>query len=139
VGVTVLEALLVGHEQLDGMAEDGVRELGGGGELLELAAKMRAEELVDGGEHLRARAVVERERERLSGGLAPLAEDLHVGVAEAVDRLELVADEEELRLGRAQEIHDLRLQAVRVLELVHEDRAETRLFAFTQLRLCPEQ
>ena len=98
VDAAVLVALLVGDEQLDGVAEDRVRELGRSRELLELAAEMRAEELVDGGEHLGARAVVERQRERLLDGLAPLAEDLHVGVAEAVDRLELVADEEELGL-----------------------------------------
>ena len=121
------------------MAEDRVGELGRGRELLELAAEVRAEELVDGGEHLRARAVVERERERLPGGLAPLAEDLHVGVAEAVDRLELVADEEELRLRRPQQVDDLGLQAVRVLELVHEDRAEARLFALAELGLRAEQ
>ena len=36
------------------MAEDRIGELGRGGELLELAAEVRAEELVDGGEHLRA-------------------------------------------------------------------------------------
>ena len=82
------------------MTEDGVRELGRAGELLELTAEVRAEELVDRGEHLGARPVVERERERLVDSLAPLAEDLHVGVAEAVDRLELVADEEQLRVGR---------------------------------------
>ena len=58
-----------------------------------------------------------------------------VGVPEAVDRLELVADEEELRLGRPQQVDDLRLQAVRVLELVDEDRAEARLLALAQLGL----
>ena len=121
------------------MAEDRIGELGRGRELLELAAEVRAEELVDGGEHLGPRAVVERERERLLGGLAPLAEDLHVGVPEAVDRLELVADEEELRLRRPQQVDDLGLQAVRVLELVHEDRAEARLLALAELGLRAEQ
>ncbi len=86
-----------------------------------------------------AGAVVERERERLLDGLAPLAEDLHVCVPEAVDRLELVADEEELGLRRPQQVDDLRLQAVRVLELVHEDRAEARLLALAQLRLRLEE
>ena len=107
VDAAVLVALLVGDEQLDRVAEDRIGELGRGGELLELAAEVRAEELVDGGEHLGARAVVERQRERLLDGLAPLAEDLHVGVAEAVDRLELVADEEELGLRRPQQVDDL--------------------------------
>ena len=89
-------ARLVGDEQLDRVAEDRIGELGRGGERLELVAEVRAEELVDGGEHLRARAVVERQREQLRRLRAPLAEDADVGVAEAVDRLELVADEEHL-------------------------------------------
>src|ERR1700757_5284270 len=121
------------------MAEDGVRELGRPGELLELTAEVRAEELVDRGEHLGAGPVVERERERLLDGLAPLAEDLHVGVAEAVDRLELVADEEELGLGGPEQVDDLRLEAVRVLELVDEDRAEAPLLALAELRLRAEE
>ena len=117
------------------MAEHGVRELGRSRKLLELAAEVRSEELVDRGEHLRPRAVVEREREGLPDGFAPFAEDLHVGVAEAVDRLELVADEEELGVGRPQQVDDLGLQAVRVLELVDEDRAETCLLALAKIRL----
>src|SRR4029077_2915416 len=47
VDAALLVALLVGDEQLDRMAEDGVRELGRGRQLLELAAEVRAEELVD--------------------------------------------------------------------------------------------
>ena len=97
VDAGVLVALLVGDEQLDGMAEHRIGELGRRRELLELATEVRAEELVDHGEHLRARPVVERERKRLRGRFAALAEDLHICVAEPVDRLELVADEEELR------------------------------------------
>jgi aryl carrier-like protein len=139
VDAAVLVALLVGYEQLDRVAEDGIRKLGGGRELLELAAEVRAEQLVDCGQHLRARAVVQRERERLSDRFAPLAEDLHVGVAEAVDGLELVADEEQFRLRGPQQVDDLGLQAVRVLELVHEDRAEALLLALAQLRLGPQQ
>ena len=60
-------------------------------------------------------------------------------MAKAVDRLELVADEEELGLRRPQQVDDLRLEAVRVLELVHEDRAEAGLLALAQLRLQPEE
>ena len=60
--------------------------------------------------------------------LAPLAEHGDVGVPEAVDRLELVADEEELLLGAgAEEVDEVGLEAVRVLELVHHDRAEAEL------------
>src|SRR5215468_161942 len=121
------------------MAEDRIGKLGRGRELLELPAEMRAEELVDNGEHLGTRAVVERQGQRLLGGLAPLAEDLDVGVPESVDRLELVADEEELRLRRPEQVDDLGLEAVRVLELVDEDRAEARLLALAQLRLRAEQ
>src|SRR5215470_112905 len=121
------------------MAEDRIRKLGRGRELLELPAEMRAEELVDGCEHLGTRAVVERERKRLLDGLPPLAEDLHVGMPEPVDRLELVADEEQLRFRRPQQVDDLGLKAVRVLELVDEDRAEARLLALAQLRLRPEE
>ena len=91
-------ARLVGHEQLDRLAEDRVGELGRRGERLELVAEVRAEELVDDREHLRARAVVARERQQLRRLRAPLAEDADVGVPEAVDRLELVADEEHLRV-----------------------------------------
>ena len=60
-------------------------------------------------------------------------------MAEAVDRLELVADEEELGLGRTQEVHDVRLQAIGVLELVHQDRAEPRLLTLTQRGLHAEE
>ncbi len=53
VDAAVLVALLVGDEQLDRMAEHWIRELRRGGELLELPTEVRAEQLVDGGEHLR--------------------------------------------------------------------------------------
>ena len=55
--------------------------------------------------------------------LAPaLAEKAHVGVAEAVDRLELVADREQvLALERAQ---DRELAGVGVLELVDHQQLE---------------
>ncbi len=60
--------------------------------------------------------------------LAPVAEHRHVGVPEAVDRLELVADEEQLLRGAgAQKIDQPRLQLVRVLELVDHDRAKPQL------------
>ena len=46
---------------------------------------------------------------------------------EAVDRLELVADEEELL--RVELVDDLALEAVRVLEFVDHDRAEAKTLA----------
>ena len=52
----------------------------------------------------------------------PLAEDRHVGVAEAVDRLELVADREQV--VALQRLEDVELEPVRVLELVDHDQAE---------------
>src|SRR5206468_3660552 len=90
---------------------------------------MRAEQFVDRSEYLRPRAVVARQRQQLLRLRAPLAEDGDVSVAEAVDRLELVTDEEELRRGTAQQVDELALQAVRVLELVDHDRPEAQLLA----------
>ena len=52
--------------------------------------------MVDHLEHLGPRAVVLGQREHAAGPFAPLAENLDVRVPEAVDRLELVADEEQL-------------------------------------------
>ena len=70
---------------------------------------------------------------------APLAEDLHVRVPEAVDRLELVADEEPLGVGAGEEIHELALEPVGVLELVDHDRAEAQLLALPQRLVLPQQ
>jgi hypothetical protein len=97
----VLVALLVGHEQLDRMAKDRIGELDRGGQLLELGAEVGAEEMVDRREHLGPRAVVAGQREERLGRRAPLPEDRNVGVPEAVDRLELVADEEQLGVRAA--------------------------------------
>src|SRR5262249_53487352 len=86
------------------------------------------EEVVDRSEHLGARAVVRGQRQPLRGRLAPGAEDVDVRVAERVDRLELVADEEQVLLGPArEEVDQLALERVRVLELVDHDRAEAQL------------
>ena len=111
------------------MAKDRVGELAGCRERLELVAEVGAEEVVDRREHLRPGAVVAREREQLRRPLAALPEHLHVGVPEPVDRLELVADEEDLLLDRParQRIHELALEAIRVLELVDHDHAEAQL------------
>src|SRR5262249_53297549 len=48
---------------------------------------------------------------------------------EAVDRLELVADEEPLASLSGDEVDQLALEPVRVLELVDHDRAEPKLLA----------
>jgi hypothetical protein len=60
-------------------------------------------------------------------------------VTKSVDRLELVADEEHFRVRPAQEIHEVALQAVRVLELVDHDRSEPQAFALADLRVVTQQ
>ncbi len=84
---------------------------------------------VDGADHLGAGAEVAAERQHLTAGarrdrLASLAEDVEVGVAEAIDRLQFVADDHQLRLRPAQRFDQAQLQAVGVLELVDEQVAE---------------
>ena len=130
---------LVGHEQLDGRPEDGVGELARGGERLEVLAELGAEELVDDREQLGPRAVVPRQRQQRVRAGAPLAEDLDVGVPEAVDRLELVADEEPLGALTGEQVDQLALEPVRVLELVDHDRAEAQLLALAQVVVVAEQ
>ena len=95
--------------------------------------------MIDDCEHLRPRAVVARQREQRLGTGAALAEDLHVGVAEAVDRLELVADEEPLRVRPGQEVDQLALKPVRVLELVDHDRAESQPLSLAQALVVAQQ
>ena len=78
-----------------------------------------------------------RQRQHVADRLAPLLEDLDVGVAEAVDRLELVPDEEEL-VARDQVDH-LALEAVRVLELVDADLPEAQLLALADRVVVAQQ
>ena len=75
-------------------------------------------------EQLLARAEVRRQRPHalLAERDAALAEDRHVGVAEAVDRLELVADGEQV--VALERLEHVELQAVGVLELVDHDQRE---------------
>jgi hypothetical protein len=116
------------------VAEDRVGEFTGRGQRLVAVAELAPEEVVDGGKHLRPRAVVPLQRQPAAGLRAALPEDLHVRVAEAVDGLELVTNSEDL--GRAQpfgeEIDQFALQPVRVLELVHHQGAETELLALAE-------
>src|SRR5439155_14982206 len=118
---------------------DGVWELARCGELLKLVPEVRAEQLVHRREHLRPRAVVLRQRQQLRGSYAALAEDGDVGMAEAVDRLEFVPDEKELSCRPAQQIHEVALQAIRVLELVDHDRAEPPLLALADQLVVAQQ
>src|SRR5439155_24614937 len=91
-------------------------------------------------EYLRPRAVVlgQRQPQRRSG--AARAKDVDVRVPERVDRLELVADEEDVLLGPAgEEVDQLALERVRVLELVDHDRAEAQLLRFADAGVVHEQ
>ena len=82
-------------------------------------AEVAREHLVHDVDHVRTRAMVPAKRDELIPRRGPLlAVDRDVGVAEPIDALELVADEEELAAG--DEVDQLALKPVRVLELVDE-------------------
>ena len=133
-------ARLVGDEQLHGVPEDRVCELGRGRERLVLVAEGISEEVVHGRQHLRAGAVVLGQREEVRRLRASLAEDLDVGVPEPVDRLELVADGEDLgQLRMGDEVDELALEPVRVLELVDHDEAEAELDLLAEPRIVPQE
>src|SRR5262249_24090290 len=103
-------------------------------------AERGAEEVVDRREHLGARAVVRGQRQPLRRSLAPRAEDVDVRMTERVDRLELVADEEQILLGAAgEEVDQLALERVRVLELVDHDRAEAQLLRLAHAHVVGEE
>ena len=68
---------------------------------------------------------------------AALAEDRHVGVAEAVDRLELVADREQV--VALERLEHVELEPVRVLELVDHDQREALRPALPVLGVGGEQ
>jgi hypothetical protein len=121
--VSLAVARLVGDEQLHGRSEDRVGEASGRDQRLVLSAELGPEEVVDDIDDLGPGAVVLGQRQHACARRTALAEDLDVGVAEAVDRLELVADEEDL-VAR-DEVDELTLEAVRVLELVDENRPES--------------
>jgi hypothetical protein len=72
----------------------------------------------------------------IEGGAAR-AEDLDVGVSEAVDGLRLVADGEQV--VALQRLENVELQAVRVLELVDHDQREAGGPARAQGRVRGEQ
>ena len=81
-----------------------------------------------------------RQRQDVRRCLTPAAEDRHVGMAEAVDRLELVADEEHLLRGPGtDEVDELRLETIRVLELVDHDRSETKLLCLPDLLVLTKE
>jgi hypothetical protein len=84
--------------------------------------------------------VVSRQRQHGRRCRPTLAEHRHVGVPEAVDRLELVPDHEQVAFPSvAEEVEQLGLQPVRVLELVDHDRGEALPLALADLRVVAEQ
>ncbi len=99
-----------------------------------------AEDGVDRLDHLRPAAEVAAQRKRAAGRselLAALAEQPHVGVAEAVDGLQLVADREQVAaVERAQ---DRELARVGVLELVDHQQLEALRPGHAQVRVLGEQ
>jgi hypothetical protein len=116
----------VGHEQLDTRVDCGplVPRAGRLPKRLEVVPDA-LEGQVDRVEHLAAAAEVDRDalrprRLRRAGPVA--AEDLHVGVAEAVDRLPLVAHAEQV--VAAEQLQQVVLERVGVLVLVHEHMGE---------------
>ena len=99
---------------------------------------------VDGGEHRRARAEVPEQRQHVAIGvlarrLALAAKDLEVRVAEAVDRLVLVADHEHPGLGAAQHLDQPELDPVGVLELVDHDLVEALAPDPGERRRCAQE
>jgi len=77
-----------------------------------------------------ARAHGARDHPRQHGlrGAPPVSEHGDVRVPEAVDRLELVADDEDvLVVTHRKQVDELALESVGVLELVHHDQAESQL------------
>ena len=130
---------LVGHEQLDRRAEDRIGELAGCRQRLELLSELGAEEMVDDCKQLGPGAVVAGQRQQRLRPRPPLAEDLHVRVAEAVDGLELVPDEEPLGVRPGQQIDELALESVGVLELVDHDRTEAQPLTLAQRLVVAEQ
>ena len=98
------------------------------------------ERRVDDVEDLRMRAEVDGQRERAAGlgeAGAAGAEDADVRVAEAVDRLQLVADHELRRAG--EEVEELDLERVGVLELVDEHPLEALAQRVADARRVAEQ
>jgi hypothetical protein len=134
LGLVLVPARRVRDQQLDGRVAgrrvDGEqaqqrtvvrgRLLTAGAQRREALAELGRERRVQDVQQLLARAEVHVQAAHDALGAAP--EDAHVRVPEAVDRLELVADREQV--VPFQVLEDLQLHRVRVLELVDHDQAE---------------
>src|SRR5207237_10589319 len=124
---------LVGDEELDRRSEDWVGKVARGRERLELVAEIGAEEVVDCGEDFGARPVVESQRQYGARLVAPLAEDVHIGVPEAVERLELVTDKEQFIAG--DQIDHVALTTDRLMTLCNLIRPDAHGIALTTTTL----
>ena len=132
--VQVLPAFARRQQQLDRRALARGRLLGRLGadpQRLVLVADQALSQQVDRADHRGRRAEVAGQLDHLPGGvgldLPPLlAEGVEVGVAEAVDRLQRVADDHQLRRRAAEPVDEPDLKAVRVLELVDHHLPEAR-------------
>ena len=128
---------LVDHGDFDGGAKLGSGKAARRLERFEMLSELCPENVVDDSKHLGSRAVVLGQRKH-AAALAPTgAEDVDVGVAKAIDRLELVADEEELAGG--EEVDELALEPIRVLKLVDHDRAKAPLELIPDSRTFEQQ
>ncbi len=120
-----IPAVGLGQQQLDRLSAPArlvLRRGGAHGERLE-AVQHRGADRVGRCDHFGPRAEVAAQRQdpRPVGAreaIALFAEDVEVGVAESVDRLELVADQEDLGRWPAQRLDQAQLQPVGVLKLV---------------------
>src|SRR5205823_14406654 len=101
---------------------------------------------VDESQDLRLAAKVQRQRQPALRRklLLQLAKDARIGPAETVDRLLVVAHEEQLgprQLVAAQRLDQLDLQRIGVLKFIHEERADllAKVRSQTVVSLISEQ
>ena len=115
---------LDGHARL---ASLGTESLGDPGPDLETIGIVESNEPVRGVEDRSERAVVPAQHDGPCGrvAVAELEDVLDRGATERVDRLIVVADDRDVAMRLGQRRHELRLRAVRVLEFVDEDVAES--------------
>ncbi len=124
-------------EEFDRRCRPKLRAMGS--KRLVLRAHFVAEQGVDELDHGRLAAEVQRQRQAAGGRnlVAEAAEDVRIGPAEAIDRLLVVAHEEELAVGHAavaQGPHQFDLQRVGVLEFIDQQQPGLRGQPLPQLR-----
>jgi hypothetical protein len=130
----------VGHQQLDRRGHARRLRLAARLKRLEALRPDPGEAAVDRLEHLGTAAEVDGDalRPPVGGGALPVtAEHLHVGVPEAVDRLVLVADSEQV--VALEQLQQLVLKRVGVLELVDEHVLEALGVLMAQALVVAQQ